>query len=576
MEDRERPRPLGVATLAPASVALFAFLVFASVLGNGFVNWDDHLIVLENPRIRALTPANLAWMVDTFHGAQYQPLTWLTLAIDHALWGLDPAGYHLGSLLLHAANAALVTLLIAALLRRSGPSDDSAVAAAAALGALFWALHPLRVEPVAWVSDRGNPLCALFLLLSLLAYLRGDGPRTGWPIALYFGALLAKGWGMTFPAVLLVLDALVLRRFDAASRAARRAVLLEKVPYLLLAAIFALLSFKSKVVTYSLATGEAHGIQERLLQAGYGIWFYLAKTLLPLRLSPVYPLEPQLVQPSWLHAAGALAAAALTAVLVRHWRRRRAPLAAWACYLILLSPVLGFAQAGPQLAADRYTYLAAIPVAALVAGALLPLVSSAAARRWVLPTAAAVLLGLSGLTRAQLAVWRDGSSLWSHAVSLHPGSGRIRFFWANTLRERGDYARAIDEYTVALELGVDDAIGTLNNRASAHHLNGDVGLAIRDLDEAIRIRPAALSYFNRGLMRYHADVEGALEDWQEALRLDPGSSDAHRMLGHAHEELGRAPRAIDHYEQALANAPPDWSERGEVERRLAALRTPGE
>src|SRR5262245_51956296 len=230
-------------SLVPVLLVAVVVAAFASVLGNEFVLWDDDLNFLDNSRYRGLGPDHLRWMLVTVHGGHWQPLSWLTLGLDYTLWGMNPTGYHLTNLVLHAACVVVVYLLTRDLLGRALPdADPGALAGAAAVGALFFGVHPLRVESVAWASERRDVLSGLLLVLTVLAYVRAHpadgGARRGWAVVAlgcYGLSLCAKAWGMTLPAVLVALDVWPLGRLPLRRGERGRAVLLEKVPYVLLA-----------------------------------------------------------------------------------------------------------------------------------------------------------------------------------------------------------------------------------------------------------------------------------------------------------------------------------------------------
>jgi hypothetical protein len=370
----------------PVAVALVVIGCFLPAVRADFVNWDDDLNFTDNPAYRGLSPSHLRWMFTTVQGGNYQPLSWLTLGLDYTLWGMNPAGYHLTSVLLHAANAVLVYLLVRTLLRRAG-ADPAGLGQAAVVGALVFAIHPLRVESVAWVTERRDVLCGVFYLLTVLGYLwMAEAKREGrpWRGCLFFSlgcfvlSLLAKAWGMTLLAVLLLLDVYPLRRFAPDGRG-RMALLLEKVPYALLAFAAFLLTVRAFVPFQATRTLAEHGVLARTAQAAYGLVFYVWKTGVPLRLSPLYVLEERLdpAAPRYLFAFALVAAITLGLVLLR--RRWPWALAAWACYTLIVFPALGFAGAGPQIAADRFTYLACLPWAVLAAARLPRAVSHARA-----------------------------------------------------------------------------------------------------------------------------------------------------------------------------------------------------
>ena len=451
-------------------------------------------------------------------------------------------------------------------------------------------MHPLRVEPIAWATDRGNLLATLLLLIAFHAYLgavrAAPGSRAfrlGHRVALAASAasLLARAWALTLPLVLLVIDGLVLHRFRLAAddRERRRRVLREKLPYAAIAAAGCVLALLSKGYSSSLVLSGAipHGLRERVLQAGWGLAFYLGRTLAPFGLSPLHPLERQLVAPDPSILLGVAATAVIT--LAAWGLRRRAPalLAAWLCYALLVSPVLGFAQAGPQIAAERYTYLAGIPFAALFAAGLLRLARSATptGRRALAVGCAVVFAGLALLAAAQCLVWRDSTALWRRALAVYPDSGLVRFYWGNTLREQGDLPGAIAEYDRALALGVPLAASAHNNRSVAHQARGELALALADMDEAIRLAPSAPAYTNRGLLRLANDRAGAISDFSVAIRLEPDAPDVYRLRGIARERAGDAAGARQDLLAALERAGPDWRERDDVRGRLGRLEAPG-
>jgi tetratricopeptide (TPR) repeat protein len=586
-------RPALARVAPPLLVALASVAAFLPVLGNGFVNWDDGQHFLENEGYRGLAPQQLRWMFSSFQiGGHYQPLAWLSFGLDYLIWGLDPRGYHASSLLLHAVNALLVYALILRLLPAGGAGAGpcSATRWAAAAGALLFGVHPLRVEPIAWATDRGNLLATLLLLLAFHAYLtavraapRSATARRGHRLALaaVAASLLARAWAVTFPLVLLVIDALVLERFrfGAGDRERRRLVLREKLPYAGVAAAGFLIALLAKSQSSSLLLSGAipHGLRERLLQAGWGLAFYPGKTLAPFGLSPLHPLERQLLAPDPAILLGVAVSAGITGAAFALRRRFPALLAAWLCFALLVSPVLGLAQAGPQIAAERYSYLAGIPFAALAAAALLRAASalSAAGRRRLAAACALALLGLAALSARQCLVWRDSTALWRSALTAHPDSSLVAFYWGNTLREQGELAGAIAEYGRALALGVPLAPSVHNNRSVAHQARGELALALADMDAAIALAPSAAAYTNRGLLREPGDPAGAIADFSEAIRLAPDDPAALRLRGIARERAGDRAGARQDLLAALERAGPDWPERRDVRGRLRRLDSAG-
>jgi protein O-mannosyl-transferase len=548
---------------APEILIAIAVLVsFAPALWSGFVNWDDEQNFLNNHHYRGLGLSNLRWMFTTTHAGPYQPLSWLTLGLDYTLWRMHPAGYHLTSLLLHALNAVLLFHVIAVFLRRAGaPADAAARSFACVAGALFFAIHPLRVESVAWITERRDVLSGAFYLLTVLAYLQ-DRPRRA--LAFFVLGLLSKASGMTLPVVLMILDVYPLRRTDL-----RRAAI-EKTPFVLFAAAAALLAVLAQHHAGTMQELSRHGIASRIVQSAYALSFYAWKTLVPLDLSPLYllrlPLDP--LAPRYLLPALAAVAITLAAVLLR--RRWPWALAAWASYVILVSPVLGLVQTGPQLAADRYTYLPSLPFAVLAAAGLLRV----AANRAAMAGFGLVLLLLGGLTFQQTRVWHDGLTLWNRVLSLDPANPIACNNRGNMRRPKGDLSGARADYDEAIRLRPTYA-EAYNNRGNLRQEQGDVTGALEDYAAAIRHDPSyVLTWHNRGNLHLtQGRWTNAIADYTQSLDLDPLDAETYLNRANARSNVGDAAGAIADLESAVRTASPGWRLRSQVYGALAELRS---
>jgi tetratricopeptide (TPR) repeat protein len=496
------------------AAALFIVVVtavcFLPALGNGWVAWDDEGNFLDNPHYRGLGPARLAWMFTDLH-AHYMPLTWLTLGLDYVLWGMNPAGYHLTSVLWHATNAVLFFGVARALLGAALPAAPGAALRAGALvAALLFAVHPLRVESVAWATERRDVLCGFFYLLTILAYLRycATGARRayGAALGLFAAALLSKSMAVTLPVVLLLLDAWPLRR-----RAWR-----EKIPFFVLSLAAGVLALVAQRQADALSAVTLLGPLERLAVALHALAFYLWKTLVPLQLSPIYELPARVAPFSAPYLRGALVVLALSAVALVMRRRWPALAVAWAAYVVTLLPMAGLVHVGPQLAADRYTYLPGLAVALLAGGAFVQAGRALDGRRVIgaLPVAGAgvVVTLLALLTLNQVQVWRDGETLWTHALSVGPSA--IAHAKLGVVRdEQGRRDEAIAHYRAALAIHP--------NMPDAYN---DWGIALARQER----------------------WEEAVERYRKALELEPRSREAHANLAAALERLGRADEAAEH------------------------------
>jgi len=479
-----------------ALVVVLTLAAFLGVLKNGFVNWDDPVNFLDNPRYRGLGVSQLAWMFTTFHMGHYIPLTWLTLGADYLVWGMNPKGYHLTSLLFHVATALCCYAVARRLLARALPARTSAadVALGAAMAALFFSVHPLRVESVAWVTARRDVVSGLFFMLTLLSWLKSiDASRAArlrWYGAslVFFGcALPSKALAVGLPLVLVVLDVYPLRRLGGAARgwgvrSARDPLLLnvwiEKVPYVLMATVAAGLAIAATPASAK-ASLEALSLGSRALVASYGLAFYLVKTVLPVGLSPLHAFVTSV---SWVMVTGLVLAAMVVVAMRRRWP---ALAGAGIVYVILLLPTLGFFAVGPQPVADRYSYLPCLGWALAAGGAAAwPWVGS----RVVRLAGAGALALLLLLTMQQVQVWRDSVTLWSRAVALEPDNRFARINLGGAYATAGRTPEAIDQYRQVLELSRDKApryevLGWLY--ASSGHAAEGLPLLL----EALRLEP---------------------------------------------------------------------------------------
>ncbi len=538
--DRRRAQAV-VAQWLPVVVFVLTAAAFLPSLSGGFVNWDDSINFVQNPHYRGLGWEQIRWAFTTFHAGPYQPLSWLTLGLDYTLWGMDPTGYHLTSLLLHAATAAalyFLALRLFALVARLDVRDAPvALRLAAACAALLFGVHPLRVESVAWATERRDVVSGLFWVLTVVAYLRAaeapaaSGERRtwlGWSLAAYVASLLGKGIGVTLPVVLIILDVYPLRRLGPSAGgwtgSAARRVWLEKTPYIALALAAGLIGVFGQLSVGAVAGLDAYGPERRIGVALFATAFYLYKTVLPVGLSPLVPMPREL----WLFDAPYLLSAGVivSVTLGAWWLRRRVPAlaAVWATYLVMLAPVSGLTQMGPQIAADRYTYLPCLGWA-LLAGWLVWWLARGrgeTTRGAVYGLACLVVLALGGLTWRQSTVWHDSQSLWSHAASVYPDSHIIQRNWGAALDDKGDPTEALARYQEAARLAPESP--------EAHN---NIGLTLTRL----------------GLP---AKGEAAL---RKALDLNPEHAPAHFNLANALVMLGRAREALGHYELALKYRP---------------------
>jgi tetratricopeptide (TPR) repeat protein len=560
---------------ALALLAAAVFAAFLPALSAGFQEiWDDNENITENGWFRGLGGAELGWMFTTFRLGHWQPLSWMSLAVDHALWGLDPFGYHLTNLVLHAVNAALFFVLCRAVMRAAG-SPAAGPIFPALWAALFFAVHPLRVESVAWVTERRDVLSTAFLLLTLIAWLRrhetGERKWLVLAVCAYVPALLAKAWGITLPVVLLVLLAWPLGRLQ---RVRIKAIALELAPFALLAAPVAYLAYRAQRASGAMHYAEGFTLVQRSAQACYGLCFYLVRTVWPADLSPAYVLDQRLDPnaPVFLAAFAAVAvgAALWTTALVR----RRAPgvLAAFALYAAVVAPVLGFTQSGLQLVADRYTYLATMPFAVLLAAGL----GAAGANRAVRAGALVAVLVLGVRTYDYAGAWKSSGTLFQRAVEVDDENWFAWTCLGTVAAREGRTADALALYDKAIAGDPDGAHLAYEGRATVRLQLGAADGAVRDCERASELNPRCpLPHVNLGsILVRRAAWGGAAAEFARAVELAPDLAVAWLNLGTARFQLGDRAGARAALERCAEEAAPGSPLLAECRKRLAALEGP--
>ena len=545
--------------------------MFWPALGHQFVDWDDPMNLVDNPEFRGLGWQNLRWMFTTTLAGHWIPVTWISFGVDYRLWGMDPLGYHLTNVLLHAASAVAFYFVALRLLRAATGAGERVLWLGALAAALFFAIHPLRVESVAWVTERRDVLSGLWFLLTILTYLEAAGSdgarRRRWlagSVACFVVAAMSKAIVMTLPVLLIVLDVYPLRRLPTRWREwtapAARAVWWEKAPYVAVGVVTGVIAHHA-VRSYGDMIA-ALPLENRVAVALYGLAFYAWKTFLPILIAPMYQLlasQDPYDGPMLASAAGVIG---LTSVLVRLRHRWPAGLAVWLVYVVLVVPVSGIIQSGPQLVAARYSYLPGLALALLVGGAVCRLGEFAAARppagRWARAGLAAVVGGYAGLAILSwhlVWVWRDSETLWAYAVSLEPASplahGNLGFAYLN----RGRLPEAERETRVALRLAPEWELGQQNLAAVLARQERFV--------EAGEAR-AQLGY----LLLKHRKYDAAVALFQKEVSVRPGDAAAHNNLGAALLLRGDVGFAIEHFEQCLRLDPGHEKAR----RNLAAAR----
>ncbi|HXX57153.1 MAG TPA: tetratricopeptide repeat protein [Thermodesulfovibrionales bacterium] len=533
-----------------SSVSVITFIVYLSSLHNDFIkHWDDKPYVYNNPHIRSFDWDFIKWAFTDFYEANWHPLTWVSHALDYAMWGLNPVGHHLTNVIFHAANTALVVLISVRLLKlhrerviKSGAvsclKERGILIAGAVIGLLF-GLHPIHVESVAWVAERKDLLCGLFFLLSIMMYLKYDRVVPGYSARVFpfrskyylltFGffvlALLSKPMAVSLPAVMLILDWYPLRRIQ--SLKSFRVALVEKIPFITLSLLSSIVTMHAQKAAMELM--RVVPLSTRVLVAAKSILTYLSKLVVPINLIPYYPY-PQDVSLSSVEYPLAIAGmVGITGAFLVLSRRNTLFLAAWSYYLITLLPVLGIVQVGAQSMADRYLYLPSISLFAIAGiGAAWGWIKVGAARKrrlllqfsylFVIATA---FISLTYLTLAQIRIWRDSLVFWNYVIEKEPSTIPLAYFnRANALVEAGQLDKAFADFDEAIALNP-YYYDAYNNRGSTYDQIGRLDRALDDYNKASTLNQNDPQIFvNRGLVYLKLGrAQPAIADFNRACEL---------------------------------------------------------
>jgi protein O-mannosyl-transferase len=583
--------------LAAGLVAL-VFLVYWQVGEFELIALDDPVYVGENLHVQGgLSARNIAWSISGFHDGNWIPLTWLSLMLDTTLFGVRPGVYHVMNVVLHAANAVLLFLFLA---RASGFQFRSACVAA------LFALHPLHVESVAWITERKDVLSTLFGLLSLLAYVGYCKSQSRLSYAASFfcfaASLLAKQTLVTLPFVLLLLDYWPLGRLT--DRLSRRRAVLEKIPFLVVSAAFSSVAVVAQKSGHTVASLHSLSLLARAMNAITVYASYLRQTFFPFHLAVYYPHPGANIAWGTVGACAALLIA-VSAVTVVRVRRNPYLFVGWAWFLGTLVPMIGIVQVGSQQMADRYTYFPLIGVFLALVWLIAELASVRAFPQWALPSITAVcLIAVGSAAFVQVGYWRDSITLFRHAVASAPNNSLATSALGFALMSRGQAAEGITLLEAAVRMAPEDpqtqynvAVGlqsvgrlaeaaehyqaalALNPEDAEAHTNLGVLFAMnqryaeakQQFLEAIAINPEHVqAYVNLGTLCVDTrEYDEAIAYSQRALALDPKRLNCHLNIGLALRALGRRNEAIEQFKYVLSAFPNDPDANRELRRTLA-------
>ncbi|MDP6119045.1 MAG: tetratricopeptide repeat protein [Planctomycetota bacterium] len=527
-------------------------VVFLPAMTCDFVNWDDLYVLAENPALHRLNPETVKWSFTTFMGGNWLPLTWLSHALDFRLFGQNAGLHHVTNILLHGLTAWMFFLLARELLLclsevRGAGGQASPLTAdlqdhramIAGLAALLFAIHPLRVESVAWMTERKDILCGLFYFWALklyLAYAADDKKvnRLGWCFLVFSLALLSKPMAVTLPVILVLLDLWPLGRLH---RNLKRACI-EKIPFFLASMCIGLITIKAQGTAGAFQSVDRNPISFRIMNACHSLMFYIWESILPLNLVPFHPItDParSAFTPGRILAAVLVVGISIGCGWLWFKGKRVLPVA-WLYYVISIAPVLGLAQVGAQAHADRYTYIPCMSFALLAAVAMIKFIRVQSESRKKLATAFVIIwLGVLGsLTFRQISVWQNSFTLWLQIAAYYP-----------------EHERPLDGLAAAYlrltpKLGGQPKDDALNEAESL-------------LLKALKNNPVYVPAYGNlwSVYRLKGMHKKTLPIALKLIELAPGDPESHHKLGVSHSLLKRYADAEKSLRQALQLGGPD-------------------
>ena len=559
-------------------VSLLTFLVYLSCLHNEFVMWDDNVYVYENLHIHPVNAAFFRWAFSGFYAGNWHPLTWISLALDYAFWGLSPFGFHLTNNILHTVNTFIVVILVVKLLEAWVPSrqqtpplyppqEGSYIVIAAVTGLLF-GLHPIHVESVAWVSERKDLLCAMFFLLGTLAYTKyvsgGGGLRNKnymLVVFLFALALLSKPMAVSLPAVLLLLDWYPFNRIW--SMKSFLSAFLEKLPLIALGLVSSVLTVLAQKAGGAIPSSAMIPLSSRVLVAAESLLSYLWKMIWPMNLIPYYQYPTNISLFSAEYLLSIILVSGITAACIVMAKKQKLWLAVWGYYVITLLPVIGIIQVGAQVMADRYTYLPSLGPFILIS--LIAAWLWKKSVRWrsswagLVIVAAILIVGfLSFLTYKQMAIWKDSLNLWSYAAGRAPEDPRIHSNLGFVYYSSNMPDKALEQYMIAIKLRPDYA--EVYNKLGAIYQDRNMpDKAIEQYLIAIKLKPEYIdAHSNLAIIYQERNMpDKAINELQTVIRLKPDQAAAHLNLGTLYYKMGQMENARRELITALKITPND-------------------
>ncbi len=532
---------------------------FGRIAENDFISYDDDLYITDNSNVQSgITLESMRWAFTSFHSSNWHSFTWLSHMLDWKLFGADASGHHLISLFFHIITVILLFLFLNKTTHTIWPS---------AFVAACFALHPLRVESVAWAAERKDVLSMLFAMATLYTYAFYAENRkiSKYLLCLFWFvmALMSKPMMVTLPCVLLLLDYWPLQRWQSASsdstdirRTFTGRILREKIPFLIMVIAVSILAFWAQHKGGAVVNTSDIAFVERCYNAIVSYAMYLTKILWPAKLAIFYPLTLPL--PLWKVFISAVILLFITAVVLYFSRKLPFMFTGWFLYLGTLVPVIGLVQVGDQAMADRYTYLPSIGIFIILVWGIYTLFNKEFFRKFFLfPVAMVILIVLAILTYRQCGYWKNSIVLYHYALSVTEKNYKIHHNMGAVLFKKGKIGEA--EYHFDRAVNINPNYLSFNSRGEIHARAGKYQQAFDDFNQAISLNPRHPDgYYNRGLTY---EVTGqflpALADFNKAISLDSNHVNSYNNRGIVYARLNRTQEAIEDFTKIISIKPDD-------------------
>ena len=524
-----------------ALIALVTMLAYFPMLFNLLTNWDDRMYVNENPFIQTLSWANIKGMFSTPFMGNYHPLAMLSLSIDYQVNKFNPFVFHLTNMLLHTANAILVFLVIRVL---TGKFEIAAIAG------LLFGVHPFHVESVAWVSERKDVLYACFYLLSLYSYIRYLPKKEKkwffWSLGFFLLSLLSKGQAVTLALSLFLVD------YFKGRKIFNQSVLLEKIPFLLLAVIFGIIAIKAQQGVEATDMVQFEPVL-RIPFASYGLLMYIAKLIFPFNLSVYYPypVPSGSTEIPLLYWLCIIPAFCLIVLLFISYKRSRPLFFALGFFLVNIFLLLQLLPVGGAIMSDRYVYIPSIGYCFLIGFVI-------SDHKWIRPTriawsiAAVYILLLGIMTFARTSVWKNNFTLWTDVIEKYENVPIAWYNRANAKSDTANYKGAIEDYNEAIRVSPLYFNAYINRANAKTKINDNVG-AVEDLNFVISHDSTLVNaYINRAMARRSLlDFKGSLDDYRIALKIKPRQPELYISRGNVLFDIKDSEGAIKDFTKAM-------------------------